>query len=175
MLLCATSRIVLHCALRVKNSISIAFIYLHVSNLVETSFSDARFPIHCPSVARTQKRRETLPMRIGILTSEQTSDCEPHHFVSKVTAGHFCDYFHNGRRAVQRISKYTLWIRVNLTFAKLKALIRDFRDHAAPALSVKRYIPTKMPPREVPNCFFEEPKSVTWRLAHRMVILPESS
>jgi len=33
----------------------------------------------------------------------------------------------------------------------------------------KLYIPEKLPPREVPGCYFEEPKSDTWRLQHRNV------
>ena len=130
---------------------------------------------NCPSVARTQKRRETLLMRIGVLTSDQTPKAEPQHYISSSLAVHFCNYWHNGRLAVRRLSKRIIWIQVEMTFGKLKALIRDFRDHAPKPVYGKPYIPDRMPPREVPNCFFEEPKSVTWRLAHRLVILPESS
>ena len=164
-----------HQQIVVKCHVSPRSIYLHESNLVETSFSDARFPIDCPSVARTQKRRETLLMRIGVLTSDQTPKAEPQHYISSSLAVHFCNYWHNGRLAVRRLSKRIIWIQVEMTFGKLKALIRDFRDHAPKPVYGKPYIPDRMPPREVPNCFFEEPKSVTWRLAHRLVILPESS
>ena len=32
-----------------------------------------------------------------------------------------------------------------------------------------RYIPVKMPPREVPGCYFQLPQSDTWKLEHRSV------
>ena len=32
-----------------------------------------------------------------------------------------------------------------------------------------RYIPAKMPPREIPNCYFQLPQSDTWRIDHRSV------
>ena len=44
------------------------------------------------------------------------------------------------------------------------------RDMSAPI-----YIPEKMPPREVPGCYFQPPQSIQWKLAHRTVILPSSS
>lgn len=31
------------------------------------------------------------------------------------------------------------------------------------------YIPEKMPPREVPNTYFQPPQSDTWRIQHRTV------
>ena len=33
----------------------------------------------------------------------------------------------------------------------------------------------KMPPREVPNCYFREPESEQWRLAHRSVVVRKST
>ena len=42
-------------------------------------------------------------------------------------------------------------------------------------VAAKPYIPEKMPPREVPGCYFQPPQSIQWKLAHRTVILPSSS
>lgn len=35
------------------------------------------------------------------------------------------------------------------------------------------YIPEKMPPREIPNTFFQEPQSYQWQLDHRTVTFIE--
>lgn len=38
----------------------------------------------------------------------------------------------------------------------------------------RRYIPEKLPPREVPGCYFQPPQSDTWRIDHRTVtFLPQ--
>ena len=42
-------------------------------------------------------------------------------------------------------------------------------------LPAKPYIPERMPPREVPNTYFQEPQSPTWRLAHRTVVFATQS
>lgn len=63
-------------------------------------------------------------MRIGVLTSEQTPDSLPEHFVSKKLAERFLAYYHNGKKAVSLLSDGLLWIRVKLTFGKLKELLR---------------------------------------------------
>lgn len=54
-----------------------------------------------------------------------------------------------------------------------KGLIRDLEIKPARKASdfviAKQYIPEKMPPRDVPGCFFEEPQSDTWQLEHKTV------
>jgi len=53
--------------------------------------------------------------------------------------------------------------------------LRECKDIPALAAECAQrmiYIPDKMPPREVPGTYFEEPQSATWRLAHRTVTVP---
>lgn len=63
-------------------------------------------------------------MRIAVITSDQTPESSPEHFISKKLAQQFLSYYHNGRKAVERVSDSLIWIRVNLTFGKLKALLK---------------------------------------------------
>jgi hypothetical protein len=49
---------------------------------------------------------------------------------------------------------------------------RDFLQHC----SIERHtIDGKLPPREVNGTYFQQPRSNAWRLAHRMVVLPQRS
>ena len=63
--------------------------------------------------------------KIAILEFEQTPDVSPIHFVSKGLAEKFRQYCPSGRQAVTEVRKGLLWIRVNMTFAQLKALFRQ--------------------------------------------------
>jgi hypothetical protein len=84
-------------------------------------------------------------MRIGVLTSEQDPTCTPEHFISKSLAAKFREYRHNGKLAVEQITPGLLWIRVQLTFGKLKALLKPPRG--------KELVPQILPPR-VPDWHF---------------------
>lgn len=64
-------------------------------------------------------------MRTGVLLSPQSPETSsPEHFVSKKLAEAFLGYYHNGKKACVRVSESLIWIRVNLTFGKLKALLK---------------------------------------------------
>ena len=64
-------------------------------------------------------------MRIGVLLSQQNpSESSPEHYVSRPLAQSFLNFFHNGRRAAIQVSDSLIWIRCELTFGQLKALLR---------------------------------------------------
>jgi len=89
-------------------------------------------------------------MRIGVLVFEQP-DLEPAHFISKRLCEQFLSLRHNGKRAVIPAGKNLLKIVVNLTFGKIKALLRNFKDHAPRYTFGKPFIPSKLPSHKVPG------------------------
>lgn len=110
-------------------------------------------------------------MRIGVLVNSQTPESTPEHFVSKSLAHQFLSHYHNGKKAVIRLSDRTIWIKADIAFSKLKALFRaeNLAAKHKPVVA-NYYIPDKMPPLNVPGVWFQEPQSATWREAHRSVV-----
>ncbi len=89
-------------------------------------------------------------MRIAVLCHNQTpSESTPEHFISKPLAAEFLAYFHNGRRAVVRVSDSLIWIRISLTFGQLKALLRPN--------TTNRIVPRILPPRGPENLLLYYP------------------
>lgn len=76
--------------------------------------------------------------KIAVLEFGQHHEDSPTHFISKPLAEAFKSYYHNGRKAVTEVRKGLLAICANVTFGKLKALLR----HNGP-----RLIPQILPPR----------------------------
>lgn len=74
-------------------------------------------------------------------------------------------------RLANKIGQNAIQLTVPSSWKEVKEASR------AGAKCVRRalYIPEKLPPREVPNCYFQLPKSDTWRLAHRTVVIPARS
>ena|ERR1035441_6458078 len=90
-------------------------------------------------------------MKIGVLTEFQPESAIPKVFVSKNSAALMCR-----RLTHERLSR---------------GLIRALKLRAAHACDVvpRAYIPVKMPPREVPGCWFQLPQSDQWKIDHRTV------
>lgn len=80
-------------------------------------------------------------MRIAVLCHNQSPlESTPEHFISKSLAREFLNYFHNGRRAVVKVTESLIWIQpVGLTFGQLKALLRPYQGIKA--------VPMILPPR----------------------------
>jgi hypothetical protein len=89
-------------------------------------------------------------MRIGVIVFEQP-DLEPAHFISKSLREQFLSLRHNGKRAVIPAGENLLKIVVNLTFGKIKALLRNFKDHAPRYNLGKPFIPERLPSHKVPG------------------------
>lgn len=62
------------------------------------------------------------------------------------------------RRLVRR--GWAEWVVDLVMIRRLKK--RCLPDHSPR----KRYIPAKMPPLEVPNCYFQRPQSLSWQAQH---------
>lgn len=101
-------------------------------------------------------------MKIGVLEREQSPADSPKHYIPRKLADKFC-----AECFAIRLSKGLIWIRSNLSYPALKALVRQ-------TLPVIRstYIPEKMPRRELPNCKFIAPQSDAWRIAQSQVNVP---
>lgn len=64
---------------------------------------------------------------------------------------------------VRRVGQNAIQIVNDWTWKDVKEYVRT----GLTPFARSTYIPEKMPPREVPGVFFEEPKSATWRREHR--------
>jgi len=84
-------------------------------------------------------------MRIGILVFNQP-DLTPQHFISKDLASKFLAYRSNGKRAVECVTSGLLRIVIDVTFAKLKALLKGrFKDSPPKYNQGKPFIPENLP------------------------------
>lgn len=95
-----------------------------------------------------------MSQKVGILDFHQAAGELPRTFVKRDIACLMVD-----RMAAEHISQ---------------RVIRMFpRDSIFPAFRLQprdaRYIPEKLPPREIPGCYFQPPQSDTWRIQHRTV------
>jgi hypothetical protein len=77
--------------------------------------------------------------KVAVLEFGQHPEDSPIHFISQPLAEAFKAYYHNGKKAVSEIRKGLLAIQANVTFGKLKALLRS---------NGPRLIPSILPPRK---------------------------
>jgi len=89
-------------------------------------------------------------MRVAVLEHQQSPADTPLHFISQTLTERFLSYFHNGKRAGVPISDKLLWIKVNVTFGKLKALLRS---------NAKPGVPMILPPRVPENLDLAYPEA----------------
>lgn len=89
--------------------------------------------------------------RIAVLEFEQTPASAPVHYISKTMAEKFRACYHHGRQAVSVVDDRTLWIRVKVSFRKLKEWLKDGETRGI------RDIPSKLPPIELPGIWFDDP------------------
>lgn len=67
-------------------------------------------------------------------------------------------------RYARKVGQNAIQLIHDNTWQHVKAALRGEAPRPA-----KLYIPEKLPPREVPGVFFQEPQSDTWRIQHRNV------
>lgn len=93
--------------------------------------------------------------KIGVLDIHQLPTAKPQRYISKTIAELL-----TRRLLARRIAKHMIQMLP----------IHTFTDHPIfPPILAKPFIPDKMPPREIPNTFFQLPNSYTWKLHHRSV------
>jgi hypothetical protein len=91
-----------------------------------------------------------MSQKIGVLAHYQHPFEAPRSHVSKTVAD-----FRVQNKTARRVSKLVIQMIEG-------AIVCESQFHPT-------YIPEKMPPREVPGCFFQPPQSDTWKLQHRTV------
>lgn len=91
--------------------------------------------------------------RIAVLEYEQTPASQPVHYISKSLAEKFRACRHRGSHAVIKVDDRTLWIRVKVSFRKLKEWLKEREDRA-----LNRYVPEYLPPIELPGIWFDGPR-----------------
>src|ERR1017187_5471949 len=109
-------------------------------------------------------------MKIGVLEVDQDACAVPRHSLSPTKA----------RRLVRELrwAIQTSRDRIHLTVAHSWSVIKIALKPILPKAdrpARPQYIPEELPPAEVPNCYFSQPASASWRIVRPMVdfMLPE--
>ena len=96
-----------------------------------------------------------MARKIGILEHYQESSAAPATYVKRSVAALLLR-----RLLAVRISDHVI--------QRVKVKQADAMTVRMP-IEIRRYVPAKMPPREIPGVFFQEPQSDTWKREHRTV------
>lgn len=105
-----------------------------------------------------------LPLRISVYLKAQDLMAESAvHETSRAFAKLLVDSF-----AAHRRGQNAIQLTGPESWRDLKARFRCQGTESAPAhpRPTRLFIPAKLPPREVPGCFFEQPPSARWRIAY---------
>jgi hypothetical protein len=94
--------------------------------------------------------------KIGVLKAGARADSQPYRWVKRAVSA-----FLLNKQICEAIAHNVIRERP----------IREVRDVHVAQTGLRLFIPEKMPPREIPNTWFQEPQSPSWRLAHRMTVL----
>jgi hypothetical protein len=93
---------------------------------------------------------------------------EPSHSISRTWAKRAISL-----RVMRQIGQNAVQLTVDRSWKEVKEMIRADVPERVIRWTVPVMPAGKLPPREIPGCWFQLPQSDTWKLQHRMVSFPK--
>ena len=108
-------------------------------------------PGNAEQIALLRFKSCLMAQKIGLLDVHQAATDQPRTFLKKSVA-----MLMIRRQVAELVAHHTIRILPRTAYLK-------------PDRPTHSFIPSKLPPREIPGCFFQLPQSDTWKLQHRQV------